>query len=121
MAEAGRRRGGATSEETWFVLHHRPGPALPDGESVFAQPAFAEHVAFLKRLNGLGLLVAAGPLPEQPGAGMTIVRVPAGADVDVDDLAARDDRSVAQGLLTVEVTPWAVAFNAIPKDSSSTV
>ena len=43
-----------TSEASWFALHHRAGPALPDGESVFAQPAFAEHVAFLERLNSRG-------------------------------------------------------------------
>jgi uncharacterized protein YciI len=101
------------SEATWFVLRHRPGPALPDGESVFAQAAFAEHVAFLQRLKGRGVLVAAGPLPEEPGSGMTVVRVPAGDDVDVHDLATRDDLSVVQGLLTVEVTRWAVAFSAV--------
>jgi uncharacterized protein YciI len=99
-----------TSEATWFALHHRAGPALPDGESVFEQPAFAEHVAFLQRLNSRGLLIAAGPLPEPAGAGMTIVRVPSGDEVDVHDLATRDDGSVAQGLLTVTVTPWAVKF-----------
>jgi uncharacterized protein YciI len=104
---------GDTSEATWFALHHRAGPALPDGESVFAQPAFADHLAFLERLNSRGLLIAAGPLPEPPGAGMTIVRVPAGAEVDVRDLATRDDGSVAKGLLTVEVTPWAVALTAL--------
>jgi uncharacterized protein YciI len=56
---------------------------------VFAQPAIAEHLAFLERLDSRGQLVAAGPLPEPPGAGMTTVRVPAGADVDVHDLATR--------------------------------
>jgi uncharacterized protein YndB with AHSA1/START domain/uncharacterized protein YciI len=105
---------GDTSGATWFALQHRAGPALPDGESVFAQPAFAEHVAFLERLNSRGLLVAAGPLPHPPGAGMTIVRVPAGAEVDVHDLATRDDGSVAHGLLTVDVLPWAVALSALP-------
>jgi uncharacterized protein YciI len=101
-------------EDAWFALHHRPGPALPDGASVFAQPLFAEHVAFLNRLHSRGLLVAAGPLPEHPGAGMTIVRIPAGTEVDVHDLAMHDDLSVAQGLLTVEVVTWAVMFSAQP-------
>jgi hypothetical protein len=61
----------------------------------------------------VGLLGAAGSLPEPAGAGITIVRVPAGDDVDVHDLATRDDRSVAEGLLTVEVTPWSVRFSAL--------
>ena len=80
---------------------------------MFAQPAFAEHVAFLQRLNSRGLLIAAGPLPEPAGAGMTIVRVPAGDEVDVHDLATRDDASIAQGLFTVQVLPWAVKFTGI--------
>jgi hypothetical protein len=43
---------------------------------------------------------------------MTIVRVPAGDDVDVRDLATRDDLSVVQGVLRVDVSPWAVKFTA---------
>lgn len=78
-----------------------------------ALSSFAEHVAFLERLRSRGLLIAAGPLPEPPGAGMTIVRVPAGDDVDVHDLATRDDLSVVQGVLSVEVSPRAVKFTSI--------
>jgi uncharacterized protein YndB with AHSA1/START domain len=29
----------------WYALVHTPGPALSDGESIFANPNFAEHVA----------------------------------------------------------------------------
>jgi hypothetical protein len=43
---------------------------------------------------------------------MTIVRVPAGDDVDVGDLATRDDLSVVQGVLCVDVSQWAVRFTA---------
>ena len=103
---------GDLTESTWYVMRARPGPALDDGDSVFAHPGFAEHVAFLERLNSRGLLVAAGPLPEEPGSGMTIVRVPAGDDVDLLDLATHDDLSVVQGVLCVDVSPWAVRFTA---------
>jgi len=101
---------GELPEAGWFVLRHRPGPAINDGDSVFAHPGFAEHVAFLERLDSRGLLVAAGPLPEEPGSGMTVVRVPAGDDVDVFELATSDDLSVVRGVLRVEVSPWAVRF-----------
>jgi uncharacterized protein YciI len=104
--------GDIAAEARWFVLRHRPGAALKDGDSVFAHPGFAEHVAFLDRLSSRGLLVAAGPLPDEPGSGMTIVRVPAGDDVDVGDLATHDDLSVVQGVLCVDVSPWAVRFTA---------
>lgn len=101
---------GDQPEASWFVMRASPGPALKDSDSVFAHPGFTEHVAFLERLNSRGLLIAAGPLPEEPGSGMTIIRVPAGDDVDVRDLATRDDLSVVQGVLCVEVSPWAVKF-----------
>jgi uncharacterized protein YndB with AHSA1/START domain/uncharacterized protein YciI len=93
----------------WFALVHTPGPALPDGESIFAHPSFAEHFAFLERLRERGLLVAAGPISEERGEGMTIVRaLPEHDDVDVDLLVRTDDASVAGGFLEVEVRPWSV-------------
>jgi uncharacterized protein YciI len=90
----------------WYVLLHQPGPALAEGGSVFEHPDFAEHVAFLQRLAQDGLLVAAGPLPAQPGTGMTVVKAP--PELDVQRLAAEDDLSVARGLLTVQVSLWQV-------------
>jgi uncharacterized protein YciI len=76
------------------------------GQSVFEHRDFAEHLAFLQRLTAAGLLVAAGPLPDELGSGMTVVR--AAPDLDVQRLAAEDDLSVARGLLSVRVTPWLV-------------
>jgi uncharacterized protein YciI len=97
--------------DTWFALMHRPGPALAPGESIYTNPAFVEHVAFLTRLYERGMLVGAGPLTDEPGAGMAIVRVrPEHGDVDVATLATTDDLCVAGGYLTVEVRPWNVGF-----------
>jgi uncharacterized protein YciI len=94
---------------SWFALMHRPGPSLADGESIFEHPAFMEHVAFLNRLADRGLLIAAGPLPDEPGAGMAVVRTD--GSVDVAALATTDDLCVAAGYLTVEVRPWDVRFS----------
>ncbi len=98
--------------ERWFALLHRPGPALGDGGSVFAHPLFGEHAAFLDRLEHSGRLVAAGPLPDENGAGMAVLRLPAGDDVDVEHLANTDDQSVVGGLLTVQVRPWRVLVSS---------
>ena len=108
----GRIRAVATPDVgEWFALCHSAGPALADGESIFGHAAFGEHVAFLQRLEERGLLVAAGPLPDAAGEGMTIVRVlPEHGDVDIYELATIDDRCVADGYLEVEVKPWAVRF-----------
>ncbi|MBX3283872.1 MAG: SRPBCC domain-containing protein [Actinobacteria bacterium] len=109
----GRFGDAARADDVWLVLAHTAGPAAPVDGPLFAHPDFAEHVAFLDRLAGLGVLVAAGPLSPiddvPDGArGMTVVRVPA-ADVDrFADLARTDDQSVVRGLLDVTVSRWAV-------------
>jgi uncharacterized protein YndB with AHSA1/START domain/uncharacterized protein YciI len=100
------------SEGQWYALVHTPGPALEDGASIFANPNFAEHVAFLKRLRQRGVLVAAGPVAPERGEGMAIVRVPAAlaGEVDVVELATKDDKCVANGYLDVDVRLWDVRF-----------
>jgi hypothetical protein len=51
-SEVERRAGG----ETWVALVHRPGPGGPHGGSVFDDPRFADHVAFLARMRAAGYL-----------------------------------------------------------------
>jgi uncharacterized protein YciI len=99
--------------ETWVALLHRPGPAAPPGAALFADSRFAEHVAFLTRMRDAGYLVAAGPLTDVPGEGMTILRLP-GADQlgQATELATQEDSSVAGGFFTVTVRPWQVMFQA---------
>ncbi|MFT4228162.1 SRPBCC domain-containing protein [Micropruina sp.] len=100
------------SADLWFVLQHTPGPAAPPA-GVFASPDFPKHLRFLGELQSDGLLVAGGPLPDTPGAGMTIVRT---RSVDAARLlvsaAQTQDGSVACGLLEVRVRPWRVAMTA---------
>jgi uncharacterized protein YndB with AHSA1/START domain/uncharacterized protein YciI len=106
--------GDAGPTAQWYALVHTPGPSLADGESIFANPNFAEHVAFVGRLRDRGLLVAAGPVAPERGEGMTIVRVPAelAGDIDIVELATKEDQCVAGGYLDVEVRPWDVRFTS---------
>lgn len=101
---------GAGGGYRWFVLTHTPGPALAEGTSVFTHPDFGEHAAFLDRLAERGVLVAAGPIPGLPGAGMTVVRIGADDDLDIAALAAEDDQSVVRGLFEASVEEWEVRF-----------
>jgi uncharacterized protein YciI len=100
-------------EATWVALLHRPGPSAPEGSAIFAAAGFADHVAFLERMRAAGYLVAAGPLADEPGSGMTVLRLP-GADrfEDATTLATKDDASVVAGFFTVSVRPWQVALHA---------
>jgi uncharacterized protein YciI len=99
------------SDDTWVALLHTPGADVPSDESLYAQPDFAEHVAFLHRMQANGYLVAAGPLADQPGAGMTVLRLPGAGRLDeATRLATEDDRSVAAGFFEVTVRPWQVMF-----------
>jgi uncharacterized protein YciI/uncharacterized protein YndB with AHSA1/START domain len=100
-------------EATWVALLHRAGPAAEPGVSIFAQPRFREHVGFLQRMASQGYLVAAGPLADEDGAGMTILRLPgAGQLAEATRLATEEDASVASGFFTVTVRPWQVMLTA---------
>jgi uncharacterized protein YciI/uncharacterized protein YndB with AHSA1/START domain len=98
---------------TWVALVHRPGPAAPPVEKLFDDPRFGQHVAFLQRMQDAGYLVAAGPLGDEPGAGMTILRLP-GTDRlrEATELACSDDASVAGGFFDVTIRPWNVVLDA---------
>jgi uncharacterized protein YciI len=102
-------------KQTWVALLHRPGPAAPQDGSVFDDPRFGEHVAFLNRMRAVGYLVAAGPMADAAGEGMTILRLPGtGQLARATMLATEDDASVAQGFFAVTVRPWQVRMQEWP-------
>jgi uncharacterized protein YciI len=96
---------------TWYVLQHSRGPAVAEGQSVFDHPGIEEHYAFLQRRLAAGELVAAGPLLDERGSGLTILDV--GSQEEATRLATVDDRSVATGVLDVAVRPWQVVMARI--------
>jgi uncharacterized protein YciI len=97
------------SAQTWVALLHQPGPSAPAEGTIFDDPRFAWHVEFLGRMRDAGYLVAAGPLPDEPGAGLTVLRLPGEGQAEkARKLATEDDKSVAGGLLAVTVRPWQV-------------
>jgi uncharacterized protein YciI len=105
----------APAGETWVALMHRPGPAAPATGTLFDDPRFGEHAAFLNRMREAGYLVLAGPLADRDGEGMTVLRLPgAGRLAAATRLATEDDVSVATGFLEVTVRPWQVMMRAEP-------
>jgi uncharacterized protein YciI/uncharacterized protein YndB with AHSA1/START domain len=97
---------------TWVALMHRPAAAVPPDHSVFDDPRFARHVDFLSAMRAAGYLVAAGPMLDSDGQGMTILRLP-GADrlEEAKRLATAEDGSVRDGLFEVSVRPWRVVMS----------
>jgi uncharacterized protein YndB with AHSA1/START domain/uncharacterized protein YciI len=113
--ELANRPDGDGGEQTWVALLHRPGPSAPQDGPLFDDPRFGEHVGFLNRMREAGYLVAAGPLGDEAGAGMTVLRLP-GADQEglATVLATCDDAAVREGLLSVTVRPWQVMMTVLP-------
>jgi uncharacterized protein YciI len=100
-------------DDTWVALVHRPTDLSGGGAAVMADERLGDHLAFLHRMADAGYLVAAGPLTDRSGEGMTILRLP-GPDrlEEATRLATQDDVSVATGFFTVEVRPWSVVLHA---------
>ena len=104
------QQAGEATDVTWLVLEHAVW--APETGDVFSDPRFGDHVSFLRSVDQRGWLVAAGNLPDSPGSGMTVLRVP-DADVGAAVAAAQDeDLSVAGALFGVHVRPWNVALSA---------
>jgi uncharacterized protein YciI len=104
----GHYRSAFTEAATWVALIHHPSGGL--GSAAFTDERFPEHVGFLHQMREQGYLVAAGPLGDEAGAGMTILKLP-GADRLADATAlATTDPIVVEGLFTVDVRPWEVRF-----------
>jgi uncharacterized protein YciI len=97
-----------SDDRIWYVLQHQPGPAVAEGASAFDHPRISEHYAFLQRMSEVGDLVAAGPLLDADGAGMSIIE--ADSEEDARLIATEDDLSVVEGVLTVTVRPWRVVM-----------
>jgi uncharacterized protein YndB with AHSA1/START domain/uncharacterized protein YciI len=95
---------------TWVALLHRPGPAAPTtADSIFTDPRFGDHTRFLASMMERGYLFAAGPMLDEPGAGMTILRLPGTDRLDeAARLAREEDKSVTAGFFEVTVRPWRV-------------
>lgn len=105
------------TEHSWVLLEHRPAPgAVAEPTAVFADPRFAGHVAFLRRMTAEHWLVAAGPVPAEPGTGMTLLRLPGAHRLDsVLELARTQDASVVEGLFTVTATGWDVMMSVLDR------
>ena len=98
-----------SDDATWVVLLHRPGPAAPTEGSLFQAPGFRDHVAFLESMSAAGYLVAAGPLGDEVGSGMAVLRLPGvGRFEEAHRLATTEDKSVVSGFFTAQVRPWQV-------------
>jgi uncharacterized protein YciI len=115
-AEAGRegQKSDADEGHTWVALLHRPGPEAPTQGSIFEDPRFADHAEFLSRMQSRGYLVAAGPMLDVLGEGMTILRLPGeGRLQEAERLATTEDASVRSGFFEVSVRPWRVMMSAV--------
>jgi uncharacterized protein YciI/uncharacterized protein YndB with AHSA1/START domain len=99
-----------SNTDTWFVLSHTAS-SQTHPEGVFESPLFADHIEFLRDLASRGALVAAGPLPDTIGAGMTVVHTTNLQEAkNIVHAAQHDDGSVTSGLFDVRIRPWHVVM-----------
>jgi uncharacterized protein YciI/uncharacterized protein YndB with AHSA1/START domain len=109
-AFAGAAAGGDHEPEpaTWAALFFTP--AEGQGAAAFEDERFAGHIAFLNEMEAAGYLVAAGPLLDEDGSGMTLLKLPGEDRIDEIERLASEDASVVSGLFNARVRPWRVFF-----------
>lgn len=100
-----------TEPRQWYALLHTAGPAVPAGQPVSEHPGIGEHYAFLRQLALDRVLIAAGPLTDVDGDGLTVIEVESLAQAR--ELAEQRDASVRSGVLRVSVRPWQVRMAPI--------
>ena len=93
---------------TWAALLFTPSSG--QGAAVFEDERFPGHIAFLNQMDEAGYLVAAGPMSDEDGAGMTVLRLPGEDRLGEIERLAQTDASVSSGLFEVTVRPWRVFF-----------
>jgi uncharacterized protein YciI/uncharacterized protein YndB with AHSA1/START domain len=93
---------------TWAALFFTP--AEGQGAAAFEDERFGGHIAFLNEMEEAGYLVAAGPLLDEDGSGMTVLKLPGEDRIDEIERLANEDASVASGLFDARVRPWRVLF-----------
>ena len=93
---------------TWAALIFTP--AEGQGAAVFEDERFGGHIAFLNEMQEAGYLIAAGPLLDDDGSGMTVLRLPGEGRIDDIEQLASEDASVAAELFSVRIRPWQVFF-----------
>lgn len=93
---------------TWAALLFTP--ADGQGAAVFEDERFPGHIAFLNQMEQAGYLIAAGPMIDEEGSGMTILRLPGEDRLDEIERLARADTSVSSGLFELTIRPWRVFF-----------
>jgi uncharacterized protein YciI len=99
-----------TRSPTYHVIVHMPGPAWRPGVPFFEQPNVEGHVAFMRSLDDRGLMALGGPFVDEESGGMAVVET---ATAEEADALAREDPSIANGLLTFRIRPWRAVMGSL--------
>lgn len=93
---------------TYFLVRRRPGPTWDARLPMQAQPLWAEHVAFMNRLEAEGFIVLGGPV----GSGQEAVLVIEAADAEVALERLALDPWTAARLRTDSIEPWTILLDS---------
>jgi uncharacterized protein YciI/uncharacterized protein YndB with AHSA1/START domain len=107
-AAAGNADDQEPAPATWAALFFTP--ADGQGAAAFDDERFAGHITFLNDMEEAGYLVAAGPLLDEDGSGMTVLKLPGEDRIDEIERLASEDASIVSGLFNARVRPWRVFF-----------
>jgi uncharacterized protein YciI len=98
---------------SYFTVIREAGPAWTDGNGIAAQPALAEHAAFMNALADEGFVLFGGPLAGTEHERLrALLIVSAGNQAEIHRRLANDPWTRADRLVIASIESWKIMTGA---------
>jgi uncharacterized protein len=98
---------------SYFAVIREAGPAWTDGNGIAAQPALAEHAAFMNSLADEGFVLYGGPLAETEHERLrALLIVTADSEAEIHRRLANDPWTRADRLVIATIESWKIMTGA---------
>ena len=98
----------AAQPQIVYAVRYLPGPKWLAGKPPQQQPGIERHIGHMQGWDEKKILVCGGPFLDGAG-GLSVLRA---ASLEEAETLAKEDPSVAAGLLVPEVHPWLLAADS---------
>ena len=96
-----------------LIIFHVPGRAWDRSVEPASQAGVMDHVSYLQKLKGDGLIEYSGPFLKEGAGGMILTA--SGVTAEQAQAMGDHDPAVKSGLITFEVREWMITIGGTPQ------